>query len=238
MSLLAWRIVAAVCLFVSIVSFMVLSICKFNVNRLYKNFTRDELVRRTKGVNSTNYLYFTNRETSKYINKYVIMKTFADKLLVCHYNKPYKKIVYTVVQMSSTKRIIKVSKCVELMTGDSSKIITLKRRCKFVNIVVNKVDTVIVNNSAIKPLSESYIKKYCFFKYFSFVGFFMTLRHLFFELILGQYFLRALLNSIFNYILIGTCILVPAIIVFLYRIGYARKAKKARNGRALEYEFV
>ena len=238
MSILAWWIAAAACLLMSIVCFIIQKAFRFNGNKLYKNFSNDELIRRTKGLNSTNYLYYTNRETSQFINKYVIMKTLCDKLLVCHYNKPYKKIIFTVVQMSRTHRIINVSKCVELMTGDSSKIISIKKRCKYVNIVVNKVDTAVINKSAIKPLSRSAVRKYCFFKYLSLVGIFMTIRHAVFEVFSGFFFARALLNSFLNYGLIASCLLIPAIIVFFYRVGYNSKSLNSRNGRALVYEFV
>lgn len=238
MSVLAWRLLATACLLLFFICIIIQKVCGFNANTLYKNFASDELIKKSKGINSTNYLYLTNRETSQFIDKYVVMHTFADKLLVCHYTKPYKKIIYTIIQLSKNQKVINVSKCVELMTCDSSKIITLKKRCKFVQVVVNKVDTILVNKSAIKPLSKSYINKYCFFKYFSLVGIFMAIRHTLFEIFFGFYFMRAMLNSLLNYGLIALCLLVPAIIVIFYKIGYNSKSIKARNGRALTYEFV
>ncbi len=238
MSILAWRIVATISLCIFIISIIVQKINRFNDNTLYKNFVSDELIKKTKGINSTNFLYLTNKETSKFIDKYVIMKTFSDKLLVCHYNKPYKKIIYTIVQLSKSKKVINVSKCVELITGESSRIFTLKKKCKYVNIVVNKADTTVVNKSAIKPLSRSNVKKYCFFKYFTLAGLFMTIRHALFEVFFGKFFTRALLNSFVNYGLIGLCLIIPAIIVLFYKWGYNAKSVKARNGRALVYEFV
>ena len=234
MSLFAWRIVGITGASLFLICFIIMIIFGFTKNRLYKDFRRDELIRRTRGVNSTNFLYFTGIETAKFINKYVIMKTLTDKFLVCHYNKVYKKIAFSVIQYSSTRKVISVLKCVELSTGSSSKIISLKKKCKYVNIVVNKVDGEEINSSVIKPISRTKIKLYCFFKFLLLLGFMVGLRHL----ICGEYFARAFLNGLVNYSILLASLGVAFVVSILNLIGLLSKNRKARNGGVLEYEFV
>ena len=238
MSLYAWRLVGMIGAGVFVLSALIMLIAGFIRNKFYKEFHRDELVKRSKGVNSKNFLYFTGNETAKYINKYVIMKTMTDKYLVCHYNKPYKKITYTVIQYSGIRRAISVLKCVELSTSDSSKIIALKRRCKYVNIIINKVDGEEINTSAIKPISRAKIRAYCFFKFFTLLGFFVAARHGIVELVGGETFSRAFFNGTVNIILMIASVVVAALISIFHRIGLAAKSRKARNGGVLEYEFI
>ena len=238
MSLYAWRLVAIIASGVFVVSALIMIIAGFIKNKFYKEFHRDELVKRTRSVNSKNYLYFTANETAKYINKYVVMKTMTDKYLVCHYNRPYKKITFTIIQYSGFRKAISVLKCVELGTGDSSKIIALKRRCKYVNIIVNKVDDEELNTSAIKPISRGKIRAYCFFKFFLLLGFFIGLRHGIIELVGGDTYARAFLNGTFNIILLIASVVISALISIFHRIGLGAKSRKARNGGVLEYEFI
>ena len=238
MSLEFWRLILIICVAVFVVCFVITRIGRFSKNTFYKELHKDELSSKRRGVNSTNFVYFTSGETSKFIKKYVVMKTFTDKYMVCQFARRFEKICYSIIQYSATGRAIGVLKCVELATGDSSRIIALKKRCKYVNVVVNKVDMEEINSSVIKPLSKAKIRAICFFKFLMNFAIFMILRHLFVELFAGPTFSRVFFNGLLNYILIGASFICSLLISIFYKIGYSIASRRARNGGELEYEFI
>ena len=241
MSLSFWRLIALVGVAIFVLSALIMMIFRFRKIVFYKKIVKDELVYKRNGVNSKNFIYFTKGETAKFIKKYVIMKSGGDKYLVCQFNRSYQKIAFTVIQCKKRGKPISVLKCVELGTGESSRIIPLKKRCNFVNVVVNKVDTNEINTSVIKPLPRKKINAFCFFKFFLTFGLLIAFRHLLVEFICGETFTRAFFNGALNYALIAISFILALVNSVTYKIALRRKSRIARRkarGGVLEYEFI
>ena len=222
MTVLCWRILCGV---------SVLLLCLHLLkNRYYHNYHDDELIKTERTDNSLNTLYFTHGETRKYIKKYVICKTVYDKFLVCNFADKCAHILYYVLQYNSRKRPIAVLRVEEDITGDSSKVIALDRRCAFVNVALN--------TDVIRPLSVNRIRLHAFLKSFAlFLGLFV-LRHVLIELIAGNMFLRQYLTHLFNYIAVGGSFVLAVLHYFITVQCLRGKNGKRLSGGNLTYDFL
>jgi len=238
MTVLIWRILSIVAIILFIGGIVLLSILKLLGNKYYSPFHEDELIKNTKSVNSDNFIYFTTGVTKNYIPKYVICKTLYDKFLICNFAQKYVKIVYYVVQYSARRKVISVLKCAEENTVDSSKIISLHRRCKYVNVVVGQINAQTINTNVIRPLSLSKIRLHSFLSSLvMFCGLF-AFRQLFCEFVLGSMYLKLFLTSLPNYLMVLVSVVLCFFSYLITSGCLRRKNAKSLSGGALEYEFL
>ena len=238
MTVLIWRILSIIAIILFIGGIVLLSTLKLLRNRYYYPFHEDELIKNTKSVNSDNYIYFTTGATKNYIPKYVVCKTLYDKFLICNFAQKFVKINYFVVQYNRRRKVISVLNCVEQNTVESSKIVSLHRRCRYVNVVVGQVNAQTINTNVIRPLSLVKIRLHSFLtSLIMFCGLF-AFRQLFCEIVLGSPFLRQFLVSLPNYLIILISIILCFFSYLINSSSLRRKNAKSLSGGALEYEFL
>ena len=238
MTIFIWRILCLAFAALFVIGIIVLLCSRLLRNKYYRDYTDDELIRKTKTTNARNRIYFTSGETKKYIKKYVVCKTAYDKYVVCNFVKKFSSVSYFVVEYNLRKKVIGVKKSVELNTGDSSKVVSLSKHCAHVNIVIASADGVQINTEVIRPLSLAKIRLYAFLKSFVvFAGLFVA-RHILVE-VLGGIYMQFYLASLMNYIAVGASFVLCVLYYFITVVCFRRKNNKARrSGGALEYEFV
>lgn len=207
-------------------------------NRYYHNYLDDELIKSERTDNSTNAVYFTHGETRKYIKKYVICKTAFDKFLVCNFAAKIKDITYFVLQYTKRKRPLSVTHIQEKVSGDSSKVIALDRRCAFVNVVVGTVDGVTLNTEVIRPLTVNKIRLHALLKSFALLLGLFVLRQVAVEIVAGKMYVRQYLHHIFNYLAVGCSVLFAVLHYFISVACYRGKNNKRVNGGNLTYDFL
>ena len=237
MAIILWRVLCVVSALLFIAGILILLIKKFLKNKYYHVYTADELVKSSKLSNGKNSVYFTSGEARDYINKYAICKTEFDRYLVCQFVKKFDEIRYFVLEYSSHGRVIAVQQIEEYNTGLNSKIITLHRRCAYVNVVIGKVDDMDINTDVIRPLSRKNIRIYALVKSLTLFAFLFVVRHIALEIfckdLLGMY-----LKDTLNYISVGVCFVCGLLSYLITVLCFRRKNVKALNGGAVEYEFV
>jgi len=237
MSYSTWSLLFLISVGTFVVLFILIKLTRIMKNRYYHSFHQDELIKETKTVNSKNALYFTYGETFKFIKKYVICKTASDKYLVCNYTRKFKRISYYVIQYGITKKIKSILKITEVDTNDTSKIITLKPGCKYVNVVVCKVEDLDVNSSVIRPVPLSKIKFYAFLRAACIFMFLFALRHIMIVLICGDLARFYTESSINEIICMGIGVIAILNWIFTY-LNLRKKNLKSLSGGVLEYEFL
>ena len=241
MTVLVWRILSIMALILFVVLVITLSTTRLLRNRYYYPFHLDEMIKNTKSINSDNYIYFTTGATKDYIPKYVICKTLYDKYLVCNFSREYKNITYFVVQYTRRKRVLSVLKCDERETTNSSKIISLNTRCKYVNVVVGTVNEQTINSNVIRPLSLKKIRTFAFLKSLLVFALIFTLRQVVIEVVnilYGGIYAKLMLTDLSNYL----CVVISFVLCLLsYLINQGclrRRNAKELSGGAIEYEFL
>lgn len=232
-----WRILCAASLLVCIICFILVLSLRLLKNRYYHEYTQDELLKTTKTANSKNSIYFTSGATKKFIKKYVICKTLYDKYLVCNYTRSFDTISYFVVQYSRFKRVIGVINVNHRDTGDSSKVIALKKNCAFVNVVIGTADGICVNSNVIRPLPMVKVRIHAALKSLMLFTFLFAVRHAVIE-VFGGIHTQLFLENFLNYALIAGSFLLALISYFITVLCFRSRNVKIRNGGALEYEFL
>ena len=237
MTMFVWRVISAVSVGVFVLGLILLICLRLLKNRYYHEYTQDELFKKVKAANSKNSIYFTSGETKSFIKKYVICKTLYDKFLVCNYVRNFAEISYFVVQYSAFKRVIGVLNVTHRDTGDSSRVIALKRGCAYVNVVIGTADGILVNSNVIRPLPMANVRINSALRSLVLFTFLFAVRHAAIELFGGIY-TYAFLDSFLNYALIGASFALALISYLITALCFRRRNAKVRNGGALEYEFV
>lgn len=246
MTMLIWRILGAVSLVVCILCIVLVLALRLLKNGYYHEYTEDELLKTKKAANSKNSIYFTSGETKNFIKKYVICKTLYDKYLVCNYARSFENISYFVVQYSRFKRVIGVIDVTHRDTGDSSKVIALKRACAYVNVVIGTADGICVNSNVIRPLPMCKVRIHSALKSFALFTFLFAARHTAVEILgfpevvdkLGADYALQFLSSFYNYGIIAASFVLALFGYLIAVLCFRRRNAKVRNGGALEYEFL
>lgn len=211
-------------------------------NRYYRPFKNDELIKQTKTTNSLNKLYFTNGETQTYIRRYVVCKTLYDKYLVCNFVRQFKQISYFVVQYSKLRRVINVSRVCEANTGTSSRVISLGKRCEYVNVIISTADNTVVNSNFIRPVSTTRANMYAFLCSLVIFLSLFVLRHVLVVLISNSQkdveLAAIYFNSMYGYLSLGLALLSAIISYIVTAVCLRRRNISRMTGGALEYEFV
>lgn len=244
MSMLWWRILCLISAVMFIAGVIVLVCTNLTKNKYYHNYHEDELFKKERSVNSVNSIYLTSGETRRFIKKYVVCKSAYEKYLVCNFTEKFSHIRFYVVQFSRRKRVISVLEVTQRdLTDYSSRILALKRRCAYVNVVIAEADGTVINQSYVRPISLQRLRIYACLKSTAvFTGLFV-LRHVIVEVmggsfIYGKNVTYQYMNNWFNYIAIGASFALALIGYLITVLCFRRKNAKAANGGALEYEFV
>lgn len=232
-----WRILSAVSAGVCVIGLILLLVLRLLKNGYYHQFVADEMYKKVKAANSVNTIYFTSGETKNFIKKYAVCKTVYDKYLVCNYAARYGEISYFVILYSHMKRVIGVLNVKHRDTGDSSNVISLKRNCAFVNVVIGSADGVTVNSEVIRPLPMSRVRLNSAIKSLVLFTFLFAVRHAAVELFGGIY-TKQFLDNVANYGIIAASFVLAVLSYFISALCFRKRNAKILNGGFLEYEFV
>lgn len=232
-----WNTLCIVSAIVFVVAILILIVFNFRKNVYYKPYEADELYKTTIDAGVKNYIYSTHAETKEYIKRYVIRKSAYDNSIICNFNKNYEQITYFVIQYSRRNKVLSVTEVTERKTNNSSKIITICKRCKNVNIVVKSVEGLELNTRMILPLSTAKIRLFSLFSTLAFLSALFVVRHIL-VIIICYYYSKTFFETIYNYI--------SLIAIFGFSLAYyvlnvltlRKKSAKSRNGGALEYDFL
>lgn len=236
MTLFIWRILSLVSAAFFIAGVIVLLSTGLLKNKFYQAFREDELLKTTKTSNSINDIYLTTGETSKFVKKYVVCKTIYENYLICNFTRRFGEISFFVVQYNANKRVVQVLKVTQCGTADASRVITLSKKCRYVNIIIGMADGKEINFNAIRPLAMSRVRIHAAIKGFMLFLSLFVMRHVIIELFGGAYTLQYL-ESFLNYAAIGGAFLL-SVIYYLIDVLCFRRKNNNRNGGVLEYEFV
>lgn len=244
MIMLWWRILCLISAVLFIAGVIVLVCTNLTKNKYYHNYHDDELFKKERSVNSVNSIYLTSGETRRFIKKYVVCKSAYEKYLVCNFTEKFRHIRFYVVQFSRRKRVISVLEITQRdLTELSSRIIALKKRCKYVNVVIGEADGTEINRNYVRPISMQRLRIYACLKSVIIFTALFVLRHVIVEVVGGSYIYGKdvayqYLNNSLNYIAVGATFALAVLSYFITVLSFRRKNAKAMNGGALEYEFV
>lgn len=237
MTVFMWRILSVIAAVLFVFGIVTLFAARFLKNKYSHAFTEDKELRTVKATNSKNTVYLTSGETYKYIKKYVVCKSGTDKYLICNFARKFQRIGYYVIQYTAMKRVCAVVRVTESDTTLSSRVIALNKLCAHVNVVISYANSAQINTQVIRPIARWKIHLYAFFKSLAvFAGIFL-LRHAVLE-IFGGVYMKAYMNSFWNYAIIGAGFLFALLGYFITVLCFRRKNAKESNGGAIEYEFV
>lgn len=237
MSLFIWRILSLASAGLFVVGVIVLLCTRLLKNKFYHEFHEDELIKTVKASNSKNSIYLTSGETAKFVKKYVICKTVYEKFLICNFAKSFQNISFFVVQYNGRKRVVQVLKITQRGTEDSSRVIALSKKCKYVNIIISKADGRDINLNAIRPLAMTRVRIHAAIKAFMLFLSLFVMRQAILELFAGEYMLPYL-NNYLNYVAIGGAFILSLIYYFIDVLCFRRRNARQLNGGAIEYEFI
>lgn len=237
MTVYIWRILFIVSIVLLIGLIVLKCVLRLLKNKYYHQFHNNELIKDTKTANSHNYLYFTNGETRHYIKKYVVCKTAFDKYVICNFTKKFETIAYFVIQYSKNKKVISVMKIVETNTSESSRVISLKKNCKYVNVVIGTANDYVINENIIRPLALRRIRLHTFLRCSIIYLILFIIRHLIIE-VLGGLQIKLYLTNLFNYLAVFGTALLMLLSYFITVKCLRRRNVKSLTGGALEYEFI
>lgn len=232
-----WTLLFYISSTIFIALFIVLKVLGLQRNKYLKPFKEDELFKNFKESDARNFIYSTNGITRKYIRRYVVRRGHYDTSILCNYNKNYGYISYYIVTYGKNKKVKEVFEVTETNTNtNSSKIFVIKKKFKYVNIVIKQVDGEEINTNFIKPIPRKKAKLYSFLSTIALLTFLFSLRHLLIFCV-GEVFLEDFSNSVHNYI----AMIAILVISLLYYITKYRSLKrrnfKNRIGGNLDYEF-
>lgn len=242
MTMLWWRILCLLSAVFFIAGVIVLVCLNLTKNKYYHNYHEDELLKKERSTNSVNSIYLTSGETKRFIKKYVICKSTYEKYLVCNFTEKFSKIKFYVAQFSKRKKLISALEITQCDLIDySSRIIALKKRCAYVNVVIGEADGTVINRNYVRPMSIVRLRIYAFLKSFAIFTALFVLRHVVVEIlggnvIYGRNVAYQYSNGIWNYVAIGASFLLAALGYLITVLCFRRR--NVMNGGALEYEFV
>lgn len=237
MTVFMWRILAVIAAALFVTGVVTLFASRFLKNKYTHTYTEDKVLRTVKATNSKNTIFLTSGETYKYIRKYVVCKSGMDKFIICNFARKFKRVGYFIVQYTALKKVCSVIRVTETDTSLSSRVIALSKRCAHVNVVISYANSAQINSQIIRPLPRWKIHLYAFFKSMAVFGGLFLLRHAVLEIFCGKY-MKAFMNSYWNYALVGAGFLFALLGYLLTVLCFRRKNAKESNGGAIEYEFV
>lgn len=235
--MIIWTIILIVSIILLIASITLLIIKKYKKCYYYFDYVEDELIKEEAKTNSYNYLYFTHGEAIKYIPKYVYCVSNYDKFVICSYKQEFKEISFFVLCYDKNNKIISAKNYQEFNTNSSSKIISLNKKTKSINIIIASINKVAINTGVLKPLKISKINKYSALLGVSVASALNIIRH-FVGLIICQKKFDYFLSQTTNLVLFIGSLAIGLITCLIFMISIRRKNVKCSKGAAIEYEFI
>lgn len=233
-----WHFIGITSIVLFVISIIIMIIRRDLKDRLYHKFHHDELIKITRDPNSTNSLFFTSGETSRYIKKYVVCKTQSDKYVLCNYANEYKRVLLFVVCYSRRGKVVGILRYTERDTTKTSRIIALPKRTVNVNVIIGRVDDRIINKHIAKPLLRKQAIIHSILAGLTTLSALIAFDYLFIQIIGGEYYTKSFLHSDMNLIYVIIAIVLSAVMFLFNLISLLMKSKKELSGGALEYEFI
>ena len=198
-------------------------------------YHEDILFKSYKDSGVYNSIYSTFGEINNYIKRYAIRKSTFDTSVVCNYVAQYDVIKYFVVSYNRFKKPIGVVEVTERKNASSSKIISIPRRSKYVNVIIKSVNGLEINRTAIKPLQLSKIRIYSMLLSLLCFNILYILSRLTIMLV-GYNYIRVYNKTYWNFFAFFGMIFLSILVYLFTVVRLRRKNSKNRNG-GLEYEF-
>ena len=182
-----------------------------------------------------NSIYSTFGEINNYIKRYALRKSTFDTSVVCNYVDQYDVIQFFVIAYNFMKKPIGVREVTERKNASSSKIVSVPKRTKYVNLIIKSVNGVEINRNAVKPIPISKIRLFgLMVALLSFNIFYILSRITL--MIVGYNYMRVYNKTYWNFFAFLGLILFAVLIYVFTVLRLRKKNSKNRNG-GLEYEF-
>jgi hypothetical protein len=230
------KVMFIVALTTLISSIVVKIIFKFKKNIYYKGFVVDQKVKGLREGGSQNEYYLVSGPDGDIIPRYVIRNSVYENSIVLNYKKGYERIVYYIACFNEKKQVIDVLEVCEENTTDTSRVIIIKRKTKYVNVIVRDCDGVRYNQSYIIPLRTRNIWLSQLFNaliLFNILAIFNFVS----AKIIAQEFSSFYFKSPLGIISLVINLTISAVYFFVGSITLLNKNQKERAGGKVSYEF-
>lgn len=227
---------ALVILVVILVLMKVLKLTRFTY---YHNYIADEVLERKEegSLPGLSTIYASHKLNSPYIKKYIINEDGSDKILLCNFTKPFKKIEYFVFCYNKKQKLKEVLEVKELDTSTTSKVVGLPANTKYVNIVVKEVDGISLNSEIVKPIKRNKLYIASLLNALSVYLILFSLRQLILIIGFYPYVIGFMNESPINIISLVVFLIISLISFVLTLRSLKKRNKKMRTGGVLEYEY-
>ena len=211
-------------------------ILNYKHRKFYREFSLDFKFKEVRENGSNNSYYLVSSIDSNYIPRYVIRDSSYEKSIILNYNKSYKYISYYIALFNKDKKIIGLIKVYDKNTSTNSRILVLKNKTAYVNIIVNGCEDELVNPGYMVPKT---LKQFMLEQLFSSISLFSFLYIVLY--IATRIYLKDLTHTYFTssmctILMIGLlAITIIYLIVSAYLFNKASKANKL--GEKVYYEF-
>ena len=230
-----WDIFFYVSIGLAVVIIILLIVFRPQKNVYLHSYHDDILFKEYKESGVKNRIYSTFGEINNYIKRYALRKSTFDTSVVCNYVEQYDVIKYFVISFSRFRRVIGIVEVTERKNASSSKIISVPRRTKCVNLLVKSVNGTEINRTAVKPLPLSKIRIFSLMvSLLSFNIFYIISRITL--MLVGYSYMRVYSKTYWNFFAFLAMIVFAVLIYIFTALRLRKKNSKNRNG-GLEYEF-
>jgi len=230
------RVMFIVSLTTLISAIVVKIIYKFKKNIYYKGFVVDQKVKEIREGGSQNEYYLVSGPDGDIIPRYVIRNSVYENSIVLNYKKGYERIVYYIACFNEKKEVIDVLEVCEENTTDTSRVIIIKRKTKYVNVIIRDCDGVRYNQSYIVPLRTRNIWLNQLFNTLILFNI-LVLFNIVSTRIIAQEFSAFYFKSLLGLISLFANLIISAIYFFVGSLTLLNKNQKERAGGKVSYEF-
>ena len=230
-----WDIFFYVSIGLAVVIIILLIIFRPQKNVYLHSFHDDILFKEYKESGVKNQIYSTFGEINNYIKRYALRRSTFDTSVVCNYVEQYNVIKYFVISFSRFKRPIGIVEVTERKNASSSKIISVPRRTKYVNLIVKSVNGIEINRTAVKPLPLSKIRLFALMVSLLAFNIFYILSRITLMFV-GYSYMRVYSKTYWNFFAFLAMILF-AVLIYIFTVFRLRKKNSKNRNGGLEYEF-
>ena len=230
-----WDIFFYISIGLAVLMIILLVIFRPQKNVFLHSYHEDILFKEYKESGVKNRIFSTFGEINNYIKRYAVRKSTFDTSVVCNYVEQYDVIQYFVLAYNFMKKPIGVKEVTERKNASSSKIISVPKRTKYVNLVVKSVNGIEINRTAVNPLPLAKIRIFALMVSLLAFNIFYILSRLTLMLV-GFNYMRVYNKTYWNFFAFLGLILFAVLIYIFTVLRLRKKNSKNRNG-GLEYEF-
>lgn len=230
-----WDIFFYISIGLAVLMIILLIIFRPQKNVFLHSYHEDILFKEYKESGVKNRIFSTFGEINNYIKRYALRKSTFDSSVVCNYVEQYDVIKYFVVAYNFMKKPIGVREVTERKNASSSKIISVPKRTRYVNLIVKSVNGVEINRTAVKPLPLAKIRIFGLMVSLLAFNIFYILSRVTLMLV-GYNYMRVYNKTYWNFFAFLGLILFAVLIYVFTVLRLRKKNSKNRNG-GLEYEF-